>query len=95
MDTPTKNSQAKTIKEAWEVQHRKSTVAGVVPHTWIMEYEASLELKAALKGENKKYQLFPSHDHHKSGKESYSYLQESLCGKTSISRPIFYGERMG
>ena len=63
MTTPVKIRQAKTIKESSEVQHQKFIVAGVAPHTWIIDNEASLRLKAALKGDNMKYKLVPPHNH--------------------------------
>ena len=47
--TPIGYRQVKIIKEAWELQYWKLIVVGVAPHTCIIDNDASLELKAALK----------------------------------------------
>ena len=70
-------------------------MARVAPHTWIMDNEASLELEAALKRENMKSIIYTAQPSRKSGRDSHSYLQESLCGRTGIIRPKFSDERMG
>ena len=63
LSTPIRNRQAKPIKETWEVHLGKFTGAGVALNTWIMNNEASLVLKTALKKENVTYQLILPHNH--------------------------------
>ena len=46
--TPIKNRQAGTIADAWQKQQNKFTVAGIAPHIWVLDNEASQELKNAM-----------------------------------------------
>ena len=61
-------------------------MAGVAPHTWIMENEASLELKADLKGECVKYQLVSSHNHctNLAGKAICTFKNHFVAGLESV-----------
>ena len=61
-------------------------MAGVAPHTWIMENEASLEVTAVLKGEHVKYQLVPSYDHRTNltGGAIHTFNNNFVAGLVSV-----------
>ena len=46
---PIKNRESPTITEAWSIINKKFTITGVQPNTYIIDSEASLELKTAMK----------------------------------------------
>ena len=60
---PIKNRTSHTITEAWTTLHKKFSKAGVAPNNYVMDNEASAELKLAMEDNNTTYQLVPPHDH--------------------------------
>ena len=61
--TPIKNKRAETITVAWKDQNEKFKRAGIEPRTYIMDNEASKNLKDALHAAEIDYQLVPPHNH--------------------------------
>ena len=60
---PIKNRESSTITTAWSTINTKFTIAGVKPNTYIIDNEASLQLKTAMKTEKISHQLVPPHNH--------------------------------
>ena len=58
-----KNRQASTITNAWTELNKKFEDAGVNPNKWILDNEASQELKAAITKQQAQYQLVPPYTH--------------------------------
>jgi hypothetical protein len=61
--TALKNKSKEEIKRGWEELNTKCEVAGVKPKTYVMDNEASAELKQAMLMKNISYQLVPPHIH--------------------------------
>ena len=60
---PIKNRNAQTLVQAWNKLNNRFRQAGVTPTTYIMDNEASRELKQAISLEKISYQLVPPHNH--------------------------------
>ena len=58
-----KNRESTSITTAWSIINTKFTKAGVQPHTYIIDNEASLELKTAMDTKKIAHQLVPPHNH--------------------------------
>ena len=52
---PMKNRESNTITTAWEKIQKKFATAGTSPNTWILDNEASQELKTAIKDSGADY----------------------------------------
>ena len=61
--TAIKNRQAATITSAWKNLNSQFAKAGAQPTTYIMDNEASTDLKDALQEEQIEHQLVPPHNH--------------------------------
>ena len=60
---PIKNRESTSITTAWSIINTKFTKAGVQPHTYIIDNEASLELKTTMDTKKIAHQLVPPHNH--------------------------------
>ena len=60
---PLKNRESTSITAAWISINKKLNIAGIQPNTYIINNEASLELKTAMKKENITHQLVPPNNH--------------------------------
>ena len=60
---PLKNRQAATITEAWQTIHNTLSHVAQAPNVWILDNEASQDLKFAMGKYKKSYQLVPPHTH--------------------------------
>ena len=60
---PLKSRQTAEITKAWSIINEKFTTAGVQPHTYVIDNEASTHLKAAMTKKQIEYQLVPPHNH--------------------------------
>ena len=60
---PIKNRESKSITAGWQIINKKFNHTGVQPNRYIIDDEASLELKNSLQNENIKYRLVPPHNH--------------------------------
>ena len=60
---PLKNRQAATITAAWRKLNNKLSTAGVEPNTWILDNEASHDLKSPMTKNKSSFQLVPPHTH--------------------------------
>ena len=58
-----KNRESSSLTAVWTIINKKIEFAGVQPNTYIIDNEASLELKTAMKQEGIKHQLVPPHNH--------------------------------
>ena len=58
-----KNRESKSITQAWQALNTSFATAGTQPKSYIVDNEASLELKQAMKKEQIDYQLVPPHNH--------------------------------
>ena len=63
LSTALKNRQAATITKAWTTLNDKFKHAGVTPTTCVIDNEASMHLKCALRDDDIKHQLVPPHCH--------------------------------
>jgi hypothetical protein len=66
---PLKNKTAGEITKAWMHIHNKLQTQGANPSIYIIDNEASNELKTALKKKEIKYQLVPPHVHRRNAAE--------------------------
>ena len=60
---PIKNRQAATITAAWKAIHSKLSKAAAAPSIWVLDNEASMDLKTAMEKKDTKYQLVPPYTH--------------------------------
>jgi hypothetical protein len=66
---PLKNRQSAEIKRGWQVLYEKLAKRGNAPSIYIMDNEASAELKAACDKYDLAYQLVPPHCHRRNAAE--------------------------
>ena len=60
---PIKNRSATTITTAWKIINKSLQTTGNSPNTYILDNEASAELKTAIKDEGIGYKLVPPYNH--------------------------------
>ena len=60
---PLKNRTVATIKEYWDSSNNKFATVGIQPRTYILDNEASQNLKNSIIGKEIRYQLVPPHIH--------------------------------
>ena len=63
LGVPIKNRQAGTITAAWQTIHHQLQAAGAAPNLWVLDNEASTELKQAMTKKDTKFQLVPPYTH--------------------------------
>ena len=61
--TVSKDRNSSTITNTWTKLNKQFEDAGVTPSTYIMDNEASVELKVAMNHSQTKYQLVPPHNY--------------------------------
>lgn len=66
---PIKNQQAGAITATWNKIHTKMEQSGAKPKSWILDNEASNELKVAMTKKLYKYQLVPPYTHRSNASE--------------------------
>ena len=66
---PLKNRQAKTILDAWEILHTELTKHGHPTKNFVLDNECSIELKAALRKNNRNFELTPPNVHRRNAAE--------------------------
>ena len=69
LGVPLKNRQASTITAGWQSIMKKLDTAGVPPKLWVLDNEASNELKTAMTKKQTKYQLVPPYTHRSNAAE--------------------------
>ena len=91
-----KTRQAAEIKRAWLKLHTKLEQPGATPNVYIMDNEASTDLKSAMTKNKLQYQLVPPDMHRKKRcRESYSNIQKSFSCRLVIHRSEVSHSRMG
>jgi hypothetical protein len=60
---PLKNRESASIVKAWDIVNAKYEKAGSKPETYIVDNEASTDLKHAMSKQDIKHQLVPPHNH--------------------------------
>ena len=63
LETPIKNIKTETIIAAWKQQSTRFKEAGVESNIYVMDNEASNDLKDTFKGADIEYQIMPPHNH--------------------------------
>jgi len=71
---PLKNRESATITSAWAIINKKFQVAGVQPDAYVIDNEASLQLKYSMQKEGIKYQLVPPHNHRANMSDNMGFL---------------------
>ena len=61
--TPIRNRKSETITTAWRDQNARFKEARAEPNTYVMDNEASKDLKDILRNADTKYQLVPPYNH--------------------------------
>ena len=83
---PIANRTTGEIKRAWELLHEKLRSRGVPPKTYVMDNEASKELKKAILKHKIQYQLTPPHIHRINAAEMaiQTFKNHFLAGLSSV-----------
>lgn len=94
LSTPLKSRLAGEIKNAWERLHDKLRARGIEPNTYIMDNEASKELKRAILKYKLKYQLTPPHMHRINAAERAirTFKNHFIAGLSSVDPTFPIGE---
>ena len=66
---PIVNRQKATITRAWKTIHDTLSTKGAKPKLYVLDNEASKELKVAIKNDNVAYELVPPHIHRRNAAE--------------------------
>jgi hypothetical protein len=95
---PLKSRQAGEIKKAWEVLHAQLAKRGTAPKMYILDNEASNELKNAMIKHNLTYQLAPPHIHRRNAAERAirTFKNHLLAGLASADPdfPVAHWDRL-
>ena len=83
---PLKNRQAATITQAWKLIHQKLSRAAESPNTWILDNEASQDLKFSMVKSKTDYQLVPPHTHRANSAERaiQTFKAHFIAGLSSL-----------
>ena len=86
MTTPLKNRHAGIIVEAWRIIKDNFSAAGVTPNTYVMDNEATWDLKKATKEKNYRLPISASpHPLYKFSRERYPNMQVTLHSRISFT----------
>lgn len=95
---PLKNRQAAVIRKAWEKIHTKLVTSGVTPKLYVMDNEASYDLKNAMKSHSVAYELVPPHTHRRNAAERaiQTFKNHFLAGLSGVhpEYPIHEWDRL-
>ena len=83
---PLKNRQAATIPQAWKLIHQKLSRAAESQNTWILDNEASQDLKYSMVKSKTNYQLVPPHTHRANSAERaiQTFKAHFIAGLSSL-----------
>ena len=81
-----KSRQAAGIKRAWLLIHQKLIQPGAAPHLYILDNEASTDLKYSMKKNKLEYQLVPPDQHRRNAAEKAirTFKNHFLAGFSSL-----------
>ena len=81
-----KDRKATTITTTWKTIHKKFSIAGAAPNTYILDNEVSREFIEALEENELDYQLVPPHTHRRNLAERaiQTYKNHFKAGLASV-----------